>query len=148
MKARRTQQRGRKVETEQSAGQPHCLRCKTTALVAVTSPANVLFYDCPSCHRAFARKANGALCFRWRHPISLVLYPVIFEANPAERCERVADMFAKQESTERIKVIVQEIKLELDDPTQQVRDILDCHASEEDLRKYLRCIANRLDKFD
>jgi transposase-like protein len=135
------------VVTAQSAGQPHCLRCKTAALVAVPSPDSISFYECPNCHRAFARKADGALCFRWRHPISLVLYPVIFEVNPTERCERIADMFAKQESTEQINAIVQEIKLELADPTQQVRDILDCHASEEDLRKYLRCVAAHLDKF-
>jgi hypothetical protein len=31
--------------------------------------------------------------------------------------------------------------LELDDPTQQVREILGCCASEEGLRKYLRCRA-------
>jgi len=76
------------------------------------------------------------------------LYPVIFADNPCQHCERVADLFAKQESSERIKLIVQEIKLELDDPTQQVRDILECHASEDDLRKYLRCVADRLDKIE
>ena len=86
------------------------------------------------------------MCFRWLHPISLVLYPVIFEVDPGQHCERIADMFAKHESIERIKLIVQEIKLELDDPTQQIRDILKCHASEEDLRKYLLCVADRLDK--
>ena len=86
------------------------------------------------------------MCFRWLHPISLVLYPVIFEPDPGQHCERVAEMFAKQESSEQIKLIVQEIKLELDDPTQQVRDILECRASEEDLRKYLRCVADRLEK--
>lgn len=57
-------------------------------------------------------------------------------------------MFAKQQSRERIKLIVQEIKLELDDPTQQVRDIVECRASEDDLRKYLRCVAERLDKIE
>jgi transposase-like protein len=130
-----------KVEPE---GRPHCLRCKTTELIALASPEGISFFECPKCHRPFARKLGGALSFRWLHPISLVLYPVIFEANPGQSCERVADMFAKQESSERIKLIVQEIELELHDPTQQVRDILDCHASEDDLRKYLRCVADRL----
>lgn len=132
----------------QSESQPHCLRCKTTELIVSASPSGISFFECPNCHRNFARKSGGALCFRWLHPISLVLYPVIFEANPARDCERVAEMFAKQESSERIKLIVQEIKLELDDPTQQVRDILECHASEDDLRKYLRCVADRLDKIE
>lgn len=130
----------------QSEGQLHCLRCKTTELIALASPDNVSFFECPKCHRNFARKAGGTLCFRWMHPISLVLYPVIFERDPLQHCERIATMFAKQESIERIKLIVQEITLELDDPTQQVRDILDCRASEEDLRRYLRAVADRLEK--
>jgi hypothetical protein len=88
------------------------------------------------------------LCSRWPGPLGLILYPVIFADNPAEDCERVADMFAKQESRERIKLIVQEIKLELDDPTQQVRDIVECQASEDELRKYLRCVAERLGKIE
>jgi len=128
------------------AGRPHCLRCKTMELSELDSPEGISFFECPKCHRPFARKSGGALCFRWLHPISLILYPVIFEANPGQSCERVADMLAEQESSERIKLIVQEIRLELDDPTQQVRDILECHASEAELRKYLRCVADRLDK--
>ncbi len=55
-------------------------------------------------------------------------------------------MFAEQDSIEQIRLIVEEIKLELDDPTQQIRDILECRASEEDLRNYLRCVAERLEK--
>jgi transposase-like protein len=133
---------------DESETRPHCLRCKTTELTGLASPSGISFFECPKCHRNFARKSDGALCFRWLHPISLVLYPVIFEANPGQHCERVANLFAKQESSERIKLIVQEIRLELDDPTQQVRDILECHASEDDLRKYLRCVADRLDEIE
>jgi hypothetical protein len=136
------------MDNVESESQPHCLRCKTVELVVSTSTSRISFFECPRCHRNFARKSGGALCFRWLHPISLVLYPVIFEADPGQHCERVADLFAGQESSERIKLIVQEIKLELDDPTQQVREILECRASEEDLRKYLRCVADRLDKFE
>jgi transposase-like protein len=135
-----------KTVKDDSDSQPHCLRCKTSELTALPSPSSVSFFECPKCRRSFARKSGGELCFRWLHPISLVLYPVIFEANPIQDCERVVEMFAKQESSERIKLIVQEIKLELDDPTQQVSDILECVASEGDLRKYLRCVADRLEK--
>jgi hypothetical protein len=128
--------------------QLRCLRCKTTGLIASASPGGISFFECPKCHRNFARKPGGALCFRWPHPIGLILYPVIFADDPSQDCERVADLFAKQQSSERIKLFVQEIKLELDDPTQQVRDILECHASEDDLRKYLRCVADRLNKIE
>ena len=131
-----------------SESQPHCLRCKTTELISVASPGGISFFECPECHRNFARKSGGALCFRWPHPIGLVLYPVIFADDPGRDCERVAEMFAKQETSERIRLIVQEIKLELDDPTQQVRDILECHASEDDLRKYLGCVSERLGKIE
>ena len=130
----------------QSESQPHCPRCKTTTLVALASPDGISFYECPKCHRDFARKAGGSLCFRWMHPISLVLYPVIFELCPSQHSERIAAMFAREESSERIKLIVQEIRLELDDPTQQVRDILDCRASEVELRDYLRCVAEHLER--
>jgi hypothetical protein len=80
------------------------------------------------------------------HPISLVLYPVMFEQDPRNHCERIAVIFAQQESVERRKAVIQEIALELQDPTQQVRDILDSRASEEDLRSYLRCVAEQLEK--
>lgn len=130
----------------QPQSQAYCLRCKTTELVPLPSPDGISFFECPKCHRDFARKAGGALCYRWLHPISLVLYPVILEVDPCQSCERVAEMFAEQKSSEQIKLTVQEIRLELDDPTQQVRDILGCRASEEDLRKYLRCLADRLEK--
>jgi hypothetical protein len=132
--------------TVESNNRPHCLRCKTTELSVSASPGEISFFECPKCHRNFAQKPGGALCFRWLHPISLVLYPVIFEAHPGRHCERIANMFAEQESSERIKLIALEIKLELDDPTQHIRDILECRASEEDLRRYLRCVADRLNK--
>jgi hypothetical protein len=131
---------------DQSQSPLRCLRCKTSELTALASPNGISFFECPNCHRNFAKKADGALHFRWMHPISLVLYPVIFALDPATHCERVATMVAKEDSAERIKVIVQEIALELQDPTQQVREILGCRASEQDLRNYLRCVADRLAK--
>ena len=130
-----------KVEPE---ARTRCLRCKTIDLGELASPEGISFFECPECHRNYARKPGGALFFRWPHPIGLFLYPVIFEANPPQHCERVAEMFGRQESSERIEQIVREIRLELDDPTQQIRDILNCDASEEELRKYLRCLADRL----
>jgi hypothetical protein len=123
--------------SQPSANAPNCGRCKTTALVPVESPDSISFYECPKCQRKFARKQDGALTLRWGHPINLLLYPVIFEQHPEQHCEEVAALFAKQETADRIKRIVEETRLELDDPTQQVRDILESHASEEALRRYL-----------
>src|SRR5580704_5709344 len=105
--------------SQPSANAPNCLRCKTTALVPVESPDSISFYECPKCQRRFARKQDGG-----------------FEQHPEQHCEEVAALFAKQETADRIKRIVEETRLELDDPTQQVRDILESHASEEALRRY------------
>lgn len=129
----------------------NCLRCKTVELIALDSPGNISFFECPNCHRNYARKKGKGLTFRWLHPISLFLYPVIFKANPMQFFEQIAPSFkattpTTPEAVERIRFTVREITLELEDPTQQVRDILGCCASEEDLRKYLRCVADLLMK--
>ena len=84
--------------------------------------------------------------FRWGHPINLLLYPAIFDEHPEERCEEIATLIAKQESADRIHSIIRETKLELDDPTQQLRDILESRATEKDLRRYLRCAVEQLQK--
>jgi transposase-like protein len=76
-----------KVEPET---RPQCLRCKATELREVASPKGISFFECPKCSRNYAQQPGAALCFRWQRPISLILYPVIFEANRAEHCEQVA----------------------------------------------------------
>ncbi len=126
---------------------PTCLRCGTVRLRALpASSPEIDFFECPACGRQFARKPGQGLTLRWRHPISLVLYPVIFSASPAAEAERVAMQFAEQWTREQIDLAVQEIRLELDEPTQRVRDILGCHASEAELREYLRLVAERLER--
>ena len=125
--------------------QPLCLRCKTIKLEPLSSPDSISFFECPNCHRHFARKPGGSLTFRWLHPISLFLYPVIFEPDPVRYWnELTVSGLTEQESPERTKALIEEITLELDDPTQQVRDILGCCASEAELRKYLRCVVDSL----
>lgn len=132
---------GRRQETMP----PHCLRCRTAELTLISSTKGVAFFGCSKCHREFTRGANGKLCFRWGHPITLLLYYVIFEDRPLEQCERVASEFVKGQSWEVIEHAIQEIRLELNDPTQQVRDTLQCCASEENLRAYLKCVADRME---
>ena len=124
---------------------PHCLRCKTEELVHHDSPPGASFFECPKCHRSFTRSSDGALVFRWRHPITLLLYFVIFDPHPVERCERVVSAFVEGRSSETIQIAIQEIRLELNEPTQQVRDTVDCCASEQDLRAYLHCVAELME---
>jgi hypothetical protein len=122
-----------------------CLRCKTTELVPLDSPAEVSFFECPACHREYTARKEGDLTFRWGHPITLLLYPVIFDPDPLGRCESVAADFVLGRDPKTVRKAIQEIRLELDDPTQQVRDTVDCWAAESALRVYLRCVANRIE---
>lgn len=130
---------------DSSERSPLCLRCKTMALNPLDAPPGIAFFECPACHRQFAGDEKGALHFRWGHPITLLLYSVIFEAHPAERCEPVADEFLKMQSSDFVQRAVQEIELELDDPTQQLRDTVKCGAPEFEVRAFLACVARRLE---
>jgi hypothetical protein len=130
-----------------------CLRCKAPLLECQESIPECRFFDCPRCGRRYTLLAGKELTFRWLHPISLLLYPVIFREDPIGWYE---DMVATARETppapnpygrpppdpeilkKEIQASYNEIMLELEEPTQNVRDILDCVASEEDLRRFLR----------
>lgn len=115
-----------------------CLRCKNVSLKELEPiDLRITFFECPSCRRHYALQPGKPLTFRWGHPISLPLYSVIFDDAPAQRAAAVAASFVKQRSPEQVERFVGEIKLELEEPTQQVRDILDCRATEPELREYL-----------
>jgi hypothetical protein len=124
---------------------PQCLRCRTVRLTAVPSPAEGEFFRCPNCRREFYRASGGALVFRWGHPISLLLYPVIFDERPGERCAEVARGFAGQHGPAAVRYAIEEIRLELRDPAQPLGEVVRCRASESDLRDFLRCVADRLE---
>ena len=113
-----------------------CLRCSKVELIPCGPFGHEIeFFDCPACHRRYARKPGGSLTFRWLHPISLVLYEILFDSNPLERLEKSG---GPSEPPEVLLRIVEEIELELTHPTQQVRDILDNPQTEEQCRQYLR----------
>ena len=118
-----------------------CLRCSGIELVP-SGPfgAELEFFDCPACRRRYAREPGGPLTFRWLHPISLVLYEILFDSNPLERLENSGVL---SEPPEVLLRMVEEIELELTQPTQQVRDILDNPQTEEECRLYLRELAAR-----
>ena len=120
-----------------------CLRCGTVDLTILPeSGAQHTFYECPSCHRYFARRPGRALCDRWLSPISLLLYGIQFEPRPQAAYRRVAQAFLRARSRAEIAGMLEEIELELKKPTQQVRDILDLQQEEAELRSFLRLVVD------
>jgi hypothetical protein len=71
---------------------------------------------------------------------------VIFEAVPAQRAEGEAKLFVKQQAAAYLRRMVEEIRLELRDPTQQLRDIVNCVGSEEKVREFLRLFADAVEE--
>jgi hypothetical protein len=121
-----------------------CLRCLHSALKPTDSPPGLQCWVCPTCARAYTKKPGTPLTFRWGHPISLALYPVIFDPDPAPRAADVARRLAGQWTAEEAAQVVAEITLELEAPTQPVRSIVDNVASEEACRAYLRSLVAQL----
>ena len=119
-----------------------CLRCNGVELVP-SGPFGheIEFFDCPACHRQYARKRGGSLTFRWLHPISLVLYGILSDCEGIQRLETSGGPSKPREVLLRM---VEEIELELAQPTQQVRDILDNPQTEEQCRQYLREYVTRV----
>jgi transposase-like protein len=127
---------------------PTCPRCRTTALVQESCFASSLveFFACPSCRRQYARKPGSTLAERWPGPIGQLLYPIQFSSDPLGEIERVAALVVSQWSVERIREALHEVNLELRDPSQEVRTIIDlpAHISEQDVRAFLAGLAARL----
>jgi len=121
-----------------------CLRCDHVVLIGVESAAGgVQFFMCPRCARNYALLPGKSLTYRWGHPISLALYPMIFNRAPADVSPaRIDALLAKTDFRDLAAALV-EIRLELASPTQEVKDILDCVAPEAELRKYLELFCER-----
>ena len=115
----------------------HCPRCKTVLLGETEQYPKIRFFLCSNCRRRYALEPGKALTLRWGEAVTLPLHEVYAYDAPVKQAVRIAQKFVSQWSTEELDWIVDEIRLELDDPTQQVRDTLDCKASEVDLRRYL-----------
>jgi hypothetical protein len=125
-----------------------CLRCKTVPLTEVgPSDPRIAFFECPSCRRHYALQPGKRLTFRWLHPISLALYAVQFDDSTVRRAAEVTASLVRDRQSEQLEVFAREIRLELDEPTQQVRDILNCQASECELREFLGLVAGGIEAF-
>ena len=128
-----------------------CLRCKTVVLSKLLPhDPDISFFECLECGRQYSLKPGKTMVFRWGHPISLVLYGIIFDDNPVEWAETTARSFVVERTPpiplEGLQRLVDEIRLELKDPTHQVREILNCIASEEKLREFLHLFANHVER--
>ena len=122
-----------------------CLRCARIDLRRLPeSSTDIEFFECPSCRRRYARRAGGSLTYRWRHPITLALYGVIFDDDPVSHAASQADAFSQKRSRDELQKIAEEIELELNEPTHSVREVLENRATEERCREYLRVFAARV----
>jgi hypothetical protein len=99
--------------------------------------ADIAFFECPDCRRQYALKAGKQLTFRWGHPISLALYPLIFSNAPQDVEDGAIAANMPRLAAPDLRVHIDEIERELARPTQSVRDIVDCAADEDALRLYL-----------
>ncbi len=132
----------------------NCPRCGTVEL-ETTSDDAIEFVECPQCNRYFRVTSDGNLVEKWLGPLSLVLYLVIFGKQPQKEARRIADeLYAASDpsrrsvfrtlSRDQLGQVLSEIQMELEHPTQKVRDILGAQAEEADLREYLALVAKRL----
>jgi len=128
-----------------------CIKC----LDEIVIPDDDGFYRCEKCERRYKLSDTGKLVERWLGPISIVLYPVIFTKSPQNKAEGVAQglyesilpngkrMF-RELTLDQIEYLISEINNEISNPTQNVKDILRCVASETDLREYLAIVVKKL----
>lgn len=137
--------------TDASFPHCHCLRCANAVTLrpvdgAASGSGEIHFFECPECHRHYAQLPGRALTFRWPHPVSLALYGFRGESGHdldiAVHC--IAASLTKNRDPEEIDALSQEIALEIEHPTQRVRDILDTPAPEEACRDLLRRVVAAL----
>jgi hypothetical protein len=107
---------------------------------------DVAFFKCPKCQRDFTLKPGKALTFRWPHPISLPIYAIQFDDSLSGRATDVVTQLIHQQSRSWLELFVQEIRLELAEPTQLVGDIIDCRLTESDLRDFLRQVMEQIER--
>jgi hypothetical protein len=119
-----------------------CPRCGRV-LTRTESYSSIRFFECVPCRRAYARQSGQGLHERWLGPLSLVLYGVIFEKRPQDAATRIAALYVDDPRRDEL---VAEIRLELRQPSQSVREILDLRASETDLREFLALVADELER--
>jgi len=74
------------------------------------------------------------------HPVSLALYCILFNREPLSAAPFVAEELMRGRSRDASLKMIEEIELELQLPTQNVREILDNPQSEEECREFLQAV--------
>lgn len=101
------------------------------------------FLECAECGRRYAQEDGGPLTERWPGPLSSALYGVIFDEHPQDP-DRVRQQAGSLQHLD-VDALVSEIRRELAAPAQPVSAILPgMRAGEDDLREYLRLLADEL----
>jgi len=114
-----------------------CFRCHTL-LLKDSKVKRITFYQCPKCLSAYSKESNKPLHDRWRMPLSLVLYGVIFDKNPLLKYKSIAIEFSKRDDLD-LDFMISDIKQELEKPRQNVSHILDFEYPDEvKLREFLQ----------
>lgn len=125
------------------AGGPTCLRCTGQALHHLPGPPEgIRFFECPACRRHHAQEADGPLTYRWGHPVSLALYALCFAREEPDPSVALATARSLMENRTpaQADAFVREIELELAEPTQPVRAILQTPAAEDICRRFLSAV--------
>jgi hypothetical protein len=134
----------KKVAESSRPESPRCPRCGTSVVDDSPSDQLIEFYGCPACGRRWAREPGERLHERWLGPISIALYGTLYAEHPQDEAERIARQLRAQGHIDLI-AMVNEIRLELNEPVQEVRSILGHRTSEHDLREFLARLAELLE---
>ena len=119
----------------------YCLHCRTVVLELISIRKNLIaFYGCPDCKRRFAKSDEKPLSELSGAAIRYALYTILFSENLKGEGKRSAAISHKEKSPQQRALIVEEIKLELEYPSQSLTTILPqaIPHSDQVLRKYLR----------
>ena len=117
---------------------PNCLRCENVRLRVIDCYPGLRNYECPVCFRRYTQRDGGGIFAQWRMPITLPLYSFDFRRHLGDPAKEIAEQFRRSEDPAYLKMMCQEITLELDHPTQQVKNIHRSRHSESELRDFLR----------
>lgn len=126
---------------------PSCYRCQSPLLE--TTPGGVTdiqFFSCESCYSQYAQKPGEDLHDRWLMPLTLPLYFVIYDKEPSEKVDYVAQELLRKKP-EYLATLIEHIQDELDTPKQKLSQIHSyVHPDEAKLRVFLAQVKDALQK--